>query len=129
GASRARRDVADGTVSVMEFFARLIVDHMTRDDAERAEQRALVAEEQLRERSMFLAQAEHKLKTPLAVISGFVRTLRTRGRTMPETDEVAALEIIERNSALLGDQVNMLLEEAMAEVRARDLHPVAIDRR
>lgn len=129
GASRSRRDVADGTVSVMEFFARIIADHLARATAARDQERAILAEQQLRERAMFLAEAEHKLKTPLAVIVGFVEILKERGAASSEPDITAALDRIERSADLLTEQIDRLLEEAMAEVRARDLHPETIDLR
>lgn len=127
GASRASRDVADGTVSVMEFFARLIADHLTRADVERNARRAAVAEVQLRDRAIFLAEAEHMLKTPLAIIAGFVATLRQQGPSLSVHDTAAALEVIERNTELLTEQINRLLEERLAESIARDLHPEPID--
>jgi K+-sensing histidine kinase KdpD len=129
GAIRARRDVADGTVSAMEFFARLIADHLTRAELGRNEERALVAEAQLRDRAMFIAEAEHKLKTHLTVIAGSVRLLNTRGAAISGPDAAASLESIERHADLLGEQINRLLEEATAEFRARDPHPEVIDLR
>jgi signal transduction histidine kinase len=125
GAGRAHRQVSDDTVAVMEFFSRLIVDQMVRDDTRRAEERARLAETALRERAMFLAEAEHMLKTPLAVIDGYVDGLR-RGE-IPEGERAAVLEIIARNTTELGAQVGRLLEEVRAEVSARDLHPATKD--
>jgi K+-sensing histidine kinase KdpD len=127
GATRAPRDVADGTVSVMEFFARLIADHLTRAELARNEQRALVAEAQLRDRALFIAEAEHKLKTHLTVIAGSARLLNTRGAALPAPDAAASLESIERHAGLLGEKLNRLLEEATAEFRARDLHLAVTD--
>jgi signal transduction histidine kinase len=129
GASRAARQVTDETVSVMEHFARLIVDQMARDEARRTAQRAGLAEEQLRDRAKFLAEAEHMLKTPLTVLIGFADALDRGGATMPEKDRADAVTAIKRNASLLSGQVNRLLEESMAEVRARDLHPTVIDLR
>jgi signal transduction histidine kinase len=126
GASRARREVADGTVSVMESFARLIADHLTRARAARNEQRALHAEQQVRQRAMFLAEAEHQLKTPLAVIAGFVDVL-VGGVALSMADTTSALDSIDRNTDLLSKQIDRLLEEAMAEFQVRDLHPALID--
>lgn len=129
GASRMRRDVADETISVMEHFSRLIVDQMARDETRRTEQRAGLAEKQLRERAGFLAQAEHMLKTPLTVVSGLASTLEHAGSTMTEADRSRAISSVRKNAGLLTAQVNRLLEESMAEVRARDLHPAVLDLR
>jgi signal transduction histidine kinase len=89
--------------------------------------RALVAEGQLRDRALFLAEAEHKLKSPLAVLSGWAATLLHLGRDLPESERVVALEAIVRNSGVLAERINRLLEESMAEFRARDLHPVLLE--
>lgn len=129
GANRARRHVADGTASVMEYFARLIVDHLARAEVARNQQRAALAEERLQDRAMFLADAEHELKTPLTVITGFVALLEERSGGLSEPDAAAALAAINRNTQLLAEQVNRLLEEAMAEAKTRDLHLTAVDAR
>lgn len=46
---------------------------------------------------------------------------------MSEPHTTTALDSIERNTDLLGEQINRLLEEARAEVKARDLHPEVLD--
>ena len=80
--------------------------------------RALFAEGQLRDRALFLAEAEHKLKSPLAVLSGWAATLLHLGSDLPEPERVVALEAIVRNSGLLAERINRLLEESMAETAA-----------
>jgi signal transduction histidine kinase len=129
GASRSRRPVADTTITAMESFARLIVDQMARDDVHRAERRAGLAERQLTDRAKFLAEAEHQLKTPLIVLTGFADALKRRGATMSEEDRSAAVTVIHKNAWRLSDQIDRLLEESLAEVRGRDLHPTVIDLR
>lgn len=54
----------------MESFAQIIADHVIRQDAEEARKRADEEEELLRTRALFLAMAEHELKTPLAGLTG-----------------------------------------------------------
>jgi signal transduction histidine kinase len=75
---------------------------------------------------MFLAEAEHQLKTPLAVIAGFVDVL-VGGVALSMADTTSALDSIDRNTDLLSKQIDRLLEEAMAEFQVRDLHPALID--
>lgn len=125
GASRAPHQVSDDTVAVMEFFSRLIVDQMVRDAARHAARRAQTAEQQLRERAMFLAQAEHMLKTPLMIIDGYVDRLDRAD--VPAEERSAAMAMLRRNTRQLAVQIDRLLEEVKAEVRARDLHPVKDD--
>jgi len=127
GVSRERRDVSDAAVNAMQYFARLITDQMARDEAEEDRQRAVVAEGQLRDRALFLAEAEHMLKTPLSVLLGWAETMRRLGRDIPEAERVAAVDAIGRSSQVLATQINRLLEESKAEVRARDLHLVAVE--
>ena len=70
GASRMTQPISERLVSVMEFFAEMIADHVTRTRVAATEERADLAEEELRARARFLAAAEHQLKTPLTVIQG-----------------------------------------------------------
>src|SRR5207253_1308603 len=87
---------------------------------------ARIAEEQLSRRARFLAQAEHELKAPLLLISDSVDLLDSAVGGASEEGRMA-LEAIKRNAAIVTRQVTRLLEEARAEVQARNLHPMPLD--
>jgi signal transduction histidine kinase len=74
-----------------------------------AEARATAAEDRLRSQTMLLAEAEHRLKTALAVITGWASTLEDRWIQL--------------------DDGRKLLSDARAEIRLLDLAPVRLDLR
>ncbi len=119
GASREAHEVTDDTIAVMEYFARLLVDQMARDASRASDERARIAERRLRERLDFLADAQHMLKTPLSVIGGWLEQLRAG--TVPQADVPGVLDTLARRHHELTVQVERLLEEVAADVRAREL--------
>ncbi|HVM53934.1 MAG TPA: HAMP domain-containing sensor histidine kinase [Acidimicrobiales bacterium] len=103
-------------------------------DAERAAEalaiasaRAENAEERLRSQTMLLAEAEHRLKTALAVITGWASTLVDRWADLDEAVMLEGLDIIRRTSEGMAEQARQLLSEARAEIRLLDLAPVELD--
>lgn len=71
GASGRSTEVPPEVLEMMGLLARLIADQGERDRARKAAvQRADAAEARLRDRATFLAVAEHKLKSPLALMRG-----------------------------------------------------------
>jgi signal transduction histidine kinase len=120
-AGRARRPVDEGTVSMMEFFARLIADHVSRHRSVAAERRAEAAEERLRARALFLAEAEHQLRSPLRVVIDRAHALQTRREELSDEEWYQAVVAIHVNTQAVARQIDKLLEEAHAEVQARSL--------
>jgi two-component system, NtrC family, sensor histidine kinase KinB len=94
-----------------------------------AEARATAAEERLRSQTMLLAEAEHRLKTALAVITGWARTLEERWDEIPDDRKLEGLAIIRKAGEGMADEARRLLEDARAELRLLDLAPVRVDLR
>ena len=76
---------------------------------------------------MFLAEAEHMLKTPLTVILSCAEVLGHDADELTDADRCAVVAALARNAALLAEQVDRLLEEAMAEVGSGHPHTVDLD--
>jgi K+-sensing histidine kinase KdpD len=121
GASRSPRHVGESLISLMEYLASLIADHVVREQTAATERRAQAAEETLRARAVFLAEAEHELKTPLTVIVGMARTLTDEWRNLTEDERTEFLSAVTWNAGILSQKIDNLLVEAQAEVRARSL--------
>ena len=127
GASRRPHPVGEPVVSVMESFAQIVADHMSRARVAAAEERAERAEEQLRARGLFLAMAEHELKTPLTSLLGAARILRDGGPELGQDQRDVLLDMVIRNALDLSSCVEGLLVEARGDVQSRDLVPVDLD--
>jgi signal transduction histidine kinase len=127
GASRQPGAVTEPVVSVMEFFADLVADHITRERVAATEQRAARAEEQLRARARYLAVAEHQLKTPLTSLSGAARLLRDGWKVLDDAQRQQFIDMVIRSGDDLSDRINGLLTEARADVQSRELVPVDLD--
>lgn len=89
--------------------------------------RAERAEARLRHQTLVFAEAEHKLKTSLAVISGWAITLDERWDDVDEAHRREGVAAIRRSAEALGRQARVLLEEARADIAALDLEPVGLD--
>jgi len=127
GASRHPQPVGEPVVTVMEFFAQIIADHMGRARLVATEARAERAEEQLRARGRYLAVAEHQLKTPLTSLLGATRVLHDEWPNLREDERGWFLDMAVRNALDLSSRVEGLLVEARADVQSRDLAQVDID--
>jgi len=128
GASGAKVAVDEPAMEIMTLFARLIADQVAREDALRAESsRAHLAEERLRRRARFLAEANHMLKTPLAIITGWADLLYERRDELPPDRLASALALIKDKGYELKAQIDVLLDEARVEVLAADLHLQRLD--
>jgi signal transduction histidine kinase len=123
GASRAPRHVSESVITAMEHLAHLVAEHVVRQQTAATERRAEVAEETLRARAVFLAQTEHELKVPLTVIEGMARTLAQDWESLTVEERSEFLDTVVSNVARLSSQIENLLEEARAEVRALSLEP------
>ena len=126
-AGRVPREVDESTVSMMEFFARLIADHVSRQKSAMNELRADTAEDRLRDRARFLAEAEHQLQAPLRFVIDAAHALQTHREQLSDDEWYQAVIAIHMNTQTLARQIDKLLEEAQAEVQARSLHPERIE--
>jgi signal transduction histidine kinase len=96
-------------------------------DLGQAEARAAAAEDRLRSQTIMRAEAEHRMKTLLAVIGGWASTLDDRWDQLSEGRRREAVGIIRRAADSLVQQAGRLLEDARAEMHMLDLEPVRLD--
>ncbi|MHB8670972.1 MAG: sensor histidine kinase [Acidimicrobiales bacterium] len=89
--------------------------------------RAEAAEDRLRMRTLLFAEADHKMKTTVAVLAGWARTLDDSWHRLAPEDRRAAVAAIRRSADELAGQAEKLLEEARAEMAIADLRPVRMD--
>jgi signal transduction histidine kinase len=94
-----------------------------------AQARAAEAEERLRSQSMLIAEAEHRLKTTLAVITGWAGTLEDRWEQLDDGRKREAIGIIRRAGQGMAAEARQLLDEARAEMVRLDAMPVRLDLR
>lgn len=127
GASRAAVAVDDAAIAAMQCFAALLSDHMARDDVEEANRHTAEVERTRLDRARFLAESEHKLKTHLAVISGWATTLSEAGHRLSPDERMDAIEVIRRQSDELGTGLQRMLEQAQSEIGPLELEPVEVD--
>lgn len=125
GASGSRKRLNDKQLRVLQLFSRIVADQVARERLrEEAAMRATLAEQRLRARARLLAMAEHELKTPMAVLVGWSELVREQ-RDSGLAD--VALEAMQSAVARLRTQLDRMLDEARAEVIARELDLVALD--
>lgn len=127
GASRQPRELSETMVGMFESLAAIIAQHVERLNVEATEHRAIVAEARLLRRARSVAEAEHRLKTPLAVLQGMTLTLRDRWDVFPEAQRIEFHESMIRSIDVLSKEVERLLREARAEVRRPESFPAAVD--
>ena len=119
--------MTEPVVSVVEFFAAIVADHITRERVAATEQRAAMAEAQLRARARYLAVAEHQLKTPLTSLSGAAKLLRDDWKILDDAQREQFVGMVVRSSDDLSGRIDGLLTEAGADVQSRELVPVDLD--
>ena len=127
GASRQAGTETEPVVAVMEFFAEIVADHITRERVAATEQRAAMAEGQLRARARYLAVAEHQLKTPLTSLIGAARLLQDGWKVLDVAQREQFVEMVVRSGDDLSERIDGLLTEARADVQSRELVPVDLD--
>ena len=127
GASLHPQELGETVVSMFESFAGIMAEHLVHVHLAETERRAVAAESQLLIRARFVAEAEHRLKTPLTVLQGTSLTLRDRGDELSVGSRTQLQESLVRNVLLLSDEVERLLVEARAEVRARESSSVHLE--
>ena len=92
-----------------------------------AVRRAELAEERLRHQTLLFAEAEHKLKTSLAIISGWASTLDDRWDILNPEQRREGVATIRRSADTLALQTKRLLEDAKREMARLDLTRVELD--
>ena len=97
------------------------------EDLDTLIERALDAEERLRYQTLLFAEAEHKLKTSLSVISGWAATLDDRWDILTPEQRRDGVATIRRSADNLTLQTRKLLEDARAEVARQELLPAELD--
>lgn len=97
--------------------------HDLEDLIDRAER----AEERLRHQTLLFAEAEHKLKTSLAVISGWASTLDDRWESLTPEQRRDGVATIRRSAETLATQARSLLEDARTEMARLEMAPVELD--
>ena len=130
GASGESTAVASETLVIMHMLARLISDQWERDNVRvAAVERAETAEARLEERAVFLAEAEHKLKSPITLVKGWSELLAKRWEGLPPETRLTAIETIQRAANDASQQIDEMLEEARSEVLSHqfDLVDVQLD--
>jgi signal transduction histidine kinase len=127
GASRQPSELSETVVSMFESFAGIMAEHLVQVHMAETERRAMAAESQLLIRARFVAEAEHRLKTPLTVLQGASLTLRDHGDELSERSRTQLQDSLVRNVLLLSDEVEHLLVEARAEVRARESSSIHLE--
>ena len=99
----------------------------TQERLEHAEDRADVAEERLRAKTMLLGQFEHKLKTSFTLLTGWANALADDWDRFTDEQRREGMEVVRRRASEVVHQARGLLDETHAEISALDLHPVEMD--
>lgn len=86
-----------------------------------------VQREEARVREEFLAQGHHDLKTPLAILQGWLETFERSWDRISEDERDEALRAMSRTLRSLGDRIDALLGEIRAEILARAPLPTPVD--
>ena len=85
------------------------------------------AEDELRERTLFFAEVEHKVKTALSVLQGWAVTLDERWEVMSVHARREGIAILRRASDNLMAQADGMLEEAKAQLHSLGLAADVVD--
>lgn len=130
GASGKGTELGDDTIGMFEFAASLIAGQLHRDRrVSEARERAQAAERRFRSQTLALAAAQHKLKTPLTVLTGWADMLDQRDELTAE-QWASGAAAMQRQVQHLRDAVDTLLVTALAdreptvELRVLDIAPV-----
>jgi signal transduction histidine kinase len=115
--------VGDGLGRCRTRTVRAIVDNALAG----AKARADAAEARLRSQTLVRAEAEHRLKTALAVIAGWASTLDDRWDQLSDARRREGVAIIRKASDDMAGQAKRLLEDARAEMLTLDQEPIRLD--
>jgi signal transduction histidine kinase len=97
--------------------------------ADAANERAEAAESRLRSKIQFLAEAEHKLKTAMSVITGWSVTLQRHWSEMSDEQRLDAIDIIRQRSESVRSDAERMLQGATAEMMLLDSELECMDLR
>jgi signal transduction histidine kinase len=89
--------------------------------------RADALEAKVVQRSTFHAESEHKLKTELAVLCGWARTLDDRWGELAAEDRRKGVAIIRSRADGMAERATRMLEEARAEIGVQVARPERLD--
>ena len=73
-------------------------------------------------RRELIANVSHDLRTPLAVIQGYIETLQMKNKTLSEEEKKKYLDILQNSSEKLSNLINQLFEYSKFE--AKQVEPV-----
>lgn len=128
GASHDHQRVASSARPVLLVLAQLIAEHWNRDRTHRAAMDHLGDLEQLaRDHDVGLAEAEHQLKSPLAIITGWAETLLEDADVRDRPRLQRGLTSIQEASKRAVGQLDSLLEEARDRSLSASLRPEPLD--
>lgn len=96
-------------------------------DGEGERRAARTAEDELRERTLFFAEVEHRLKTTLSVLHGWAVTLDERWDALSADARREGVAIVRRSADSLMAECDGVLQEAKAELHSLDLQPEVLD--
>jgi PAS domain S-box-containing protein len=116
-----QRDAAGEPVSVLEINRDISNEKRAADDLRRARD---VAEQASNAKSEYLSRMSHELRTPLAAMLGFSDLLELRE---PRSDQVQAIDAIQRAGAHLLSLVNDVLDIARIESGRESLSLQPVD--
>ena len=126
-ASASGHELSQDQRQLMELFARLIGDHVTRERTLVEERRrAIAADDRSRARTLLIAESEHRVKTPLTVILGATMTLVEHWDELPEADLRDMAGAILRHAEDLARCIEVLLAQARNEMDVLALSPRAV---
>lgn len=123
---RLRRVLTCAAEQVEQLVAAWAARDTAIDDRVRAVSAHRALADEIEQRSRFFAIAQHKLKTPLAVIAGWSDILRSADGLGAE-ERGAGLEAIRRAASELQTQIEDLLDEARIHLLHESLVPTPIE--
>ena len=95
--------------------------------AEHEHKRAADATDRLTARNLLFAQAEHKVKNAMTIVSGMAETLETQWHDLTTAERLLALAAIRRGADQAVTQAETLLEDARVEMRPTGAGAVQIN--
>jgi signal transduction histidine kinase len=103
--------------TMQESLSRHVSDisHVASETAERNEELAqaiLLAEESDRQKSVFIQNMTHQIRTPLNIIMGFAQVLRDTKAHLPEEEVRTIADMMRHNGHLLSRMVSMLFDSS-----------------
>lgn len=116
-ASSTSQPLDDGALELLRLFAHLIGRQIDGDvSLDRERERAAHAKQRMTDRMMMVAESEHRVKTPLAVIRGAASVLDEHWVSLSEDRRREMVVTIARRSDELLDCVEVLLAQAREEM-------------